>query len=1163
MSVSFVTAAQRAAHQATHQAAYQANGRSLGPEAFYALACDPRRSIVVEACAGAGKTWMLVSRMLRALLDGAQPHDILAITFTRKAAGEMRARLNDWLAEFAAPSCSVEKRIAALTQRGMSEAQALEFEPALGALQERVLGGGRPVEIRTFHAWFSQLLRAAPLDMLAELGLQADMALIEDLDEHLGAVYRRFHAAVLNDESLRADFDAQVLLRGRSQLRKWLDTVLQKRIEIELTDDAGQLESSVPDAASNWPEFAGLAQPRHRVQAPEIRSLMSALAKSLGAQTGAVPRKQGGLLEQAVNEGEASAAFDGAWAALFTQKGELRKKLEVPLLDEAAACLLQIQEACDQQEAHEEHLRMTRLARVLLAQFAAFKRSRGLADMPDLERCALALLRDSNLSGWLQERLDSRISHVMVDEFQDTSPLQWQALHAWLSGYAGAGGGGSGQRPPGVFIVGDPKQSIYRFRRAEPRVFEAAREFVLGGLQGHVLECDHTRRNLPVVLAAVNAVFEQAQNNDEFQGFRTHTTGADSGGDANAAKAETETETETETEAEAEAEAKPVLAAGVFSLPRTERLAKGARVDDLHDAQIWRNSLTTPRSQPEEALRQHEARHVALAVQELVLKQGVAPGQIFVLSRKRAALRWVAQELAALHLPRAAAEATQLMDSPPVRDLVAVMDALASPTQDLALAQSLRSPLFGASNVDLLQIAKAVNASAGVDSWWLALMSLESASAPLLRAQGLLQSWSEAARKLPPHDLLDRIVAEGEFRERSAASVSSERRGAALHAVDALLGLSLTLNGARYATPYNFVRALKRGALKLPLPLQADAVQLLTVHGAKGLEADVVFVMDADPEPQRADTAAILVDWPMDAASPTRCAFVYSESAARCPPSLRDVLAVETAAREREELNGLYVSMTRARKCLVFSATQPYGTATGLPWWQRVQPLSTAWLPQPLAAASLNASPGSGASDLVMLPTLPVWQGRQRALNSQPVPTEPVSAISRMGQAFHRAMEWATARNVVEPAAQLQAWCAAAAREFQLDAAATQEVVNVVMRVLNSPDARPFFSGAGIVWAGNEVALCAVSDAGERLLRVDRLVALRSTEKKTSDADESKNTDAVVWWVLDYKLHGAPHTVSELREQLLSYRESVQRLQGTASVRCAFISGAGEVREVI
>ena len=1123
-------------HQAAgpQPAAYQAGGQSVSAEVFYALACDPRRSIVVEACAGAGKTWMLVSRMLRALLEGAQPQDILAITFTRKAAGEMRSRLNDWLAEFAAPSCSAERRIQALTQRGMSEREAHEFESALGALQERVLSSGRSVEIRTFHAWFAQLLRAAPLDMLAELGLQADMDLIEGLDDHLSAVYRRFHAVVAKVEALLADFDAQVLLRGRSQLRKWLDTALQKRIEIELTDHAGRLEASVPDAAAHWPEFAELPHPRHRIQAPDVRRLMLNLAQVLGTQAGAVPRKQGGLLERAMNEGEAEAAFAGAWAALFTQKNELRKKLEVPQLEEAVACLQRIQQACEQQAAHEEHLRMTRLARVLLVQFAGYKRARGLADMPDLERCALALLRDSNLAGWLQERLDSSIRHVLVDEFQDTSPLQWQALHAWLSGYAGAGGGGSGQRPPGVFIVGDPKQSIYRFRRAEPRVFAAAREFVVGGLQGQVLECDHTRRNLPQVLTAVNAVFTQAQLDSEFQGFREHTTGA--------------------------LGANPLQTAGVFCLPRTERPLKADRSGPAADAWVWRDSLTTPRHLPEEALRQQEARQVALAVHELVVQQGVPPGSIYVLSRKRASLRWAAQELAALQLPRAAAEASALMDSPPVRDLVAVLDVLASHTQNLALAQALRSPLFGAGDADLIAIAHAVSAGQEKTCWWQALMSLRDVGEALQRAQRLLCGWNEAAVALPPHDLLDRIVAEGEFRERIAAALSPERRSAALNAVDALLGLSLSLNGARYATPYNFVRALKRGALKLPLPLQADAVQLLTVHGAKGLEANVVFVMDADPEPQRAETAAVLVDWPIDAAAPQRCAFVYSESAARCPPSLQDVLAVEAAAREREELNSLYVAMTRARQCLVFSATQPYGNNDAQSWWQRLQTLSTEWTPQ----LALGPSSGNAATDRFVLPALPVWKGRADTANApnSPLPSsEAASAVSREGEAFHRAMEWATARNAVESAAQVQVWCAQAAHEFQLVGADAQDVFQVVQRVLKSPATQAYFSGSAIAWAGNEVAV-SVSDAqGQRVLRIDRLVALRCAADGNSNSN-SNGPQTKIWWVLDYKLHSAPQTVPELCEQLWRYREAVQHLQGADLVRCAFISGAGELLEI-
>src|SRR5574343_440934 len=170
--------------------AYYADGALIPRERFYAIACDPARSSIVEACAGAGKTWMLVSRILRALLAGAEPQQIVAITFTRKAAGEMRERLAQWLAEFA------------------RAADAERLRPRLAQLQTELLRGGRGVEVRTFHGWFSQLLRAAPLSLLTELGISPELQLIEDEAELMPTLWRRFHAAVLADAELLADFRA-------------------------------------------------------------------------------------------------------------------------------------------------------------------------------------------------------------------------------------------------------------------------------------------------------------------------------------------------------------------------------------------------------------------------------------------------------------------------------------------------------------------------------------------------------------------------------------------------------------------------------------------------------------------------------------------------------------------------------------------------------------------------------------------------------------------------------------------------------------------------------------------------------------------------------------------------------------------------------------------
>jgi ATP-dependent helicase/nuclease subunit A len=1076
--------------------AYWADGKPVAREAFYALACDPARSVVVEACAGAGKTWMLVSRILRALLAGAAPHEILAITFTRKAAGEMRERLDEWLREFAA--CSDAERIDALRVRGVAANQAAALAPPLARLHETLLESGRRVEIRTFHAWFSQLLRAAPLDLLDELGLQPDMELVEDLDDHRPEVFRRFHAALLADPALEADHAALIAARGRAQARKWFEALWARRVEFELADAAGVLETSVAPADAVWPELQGRPHPAEALRDPQWQALLAELAGVLG-RGGALARKAAGALVDAMGEADAmgepdaQACFDAVWAALFTAEGAPRKQLgNHALLDDVHARLQVIGDQIHQQQAHVEQGRMVRLGRTMLAGYAAYKRERGLADMDDLERCGLALLRDATLAGWVQERLDTRIRHVLIDEFQDTSPLQWHALHAWLASYAGAGGGASGQQPPGVFIVGDPKQSIYRFRRAEPRVFAAARAFVVDGLDGITLACDHTRRNAPEVLAVVNEVFAEAEVEGALDGFRPHTT-----------------------------EVGTLPAAGLEALREVARPPRASRSAPV--LREWRDSLAMPRHEPEEVLREREAAEVAAAIREMVAEQGVLPGEIFVLCRKRQSLRLVADALRKVHVPFAAAEDFELMAAAEARDLVALLDALASPRHRLALAQALRSPLFGASDDDLVSLATRAKDDG---DWWRALFASGDGRPALARARRLMAGWHAAAQRLPPHDLLDRIVAEGELRERVAASVPPEQRLAALNAIDAVLGQALTLDGARYATPYNFVRALKSRLVRVAAPVQADAVQLLTVHGAKGLEARVVFVVDSDPEPLGAENATLLIDWPVEAEHPRACAFVYSET--RCPVSLRPLLAEEQAARRREELNGLYVALTRARERLVISATEPTRRDDGGPtWWERLQRLARPWSP----AAAPALAPAAIAR--VELAVLPVWDGGQ-PLARGGEDTE----RTLIGKAVHRVLEWATGG----AAAEVDVLAAAAAAEFRAPAAA---VVQAARAILASPDCAPLLAQDGLAWAGNEVP---VTEGGE-LLRIDRLVA-------------TEDLAGITWWVLDYKLSHAPAELRGYRAQLQRYARAVRMAQPGAFVRCAFITGAGKLIEI-
>ena len=1133
-----IVSTQQAPQAASQEASYWMDGRHVERAEFYAVACDPRRSVVVEACAGAGKTWMLVSRILRALLDGAEPQEILAITFTNKAAAEMRERLFEWLRDFAAADDAQRQR--ELVMRGLTPEQAAQQAGALQQLYGRVLAGGRAVEIHTFHRWFSRLMRAAPMDMLAELGLPPEMNLLEDNTELLPDIWRRFLLAVSADVGLTDDYTGLIGELGRHSTHAWIEAALAKRSEFEMADAAGVVESCLPDAAHWSARWAAFATPAEAVLGGDLNTRLWRVARHWGAAKGATPLRLAAELEAALSQTDAEIAFKDVWSALFTQKDTPRAKL--PESDDWPAVADELQElkaARDQQIAHELHVRMTRLARVLLQAYVDIKRERGLADMDDLERGALHLLRDAALSGWVQERLDARVRQVLIDEFQDTSPLQWQALHAWLAGYAGAGGGASGREPPGVFIVGDPKQSIYRFRRAEPRVFEAAQAFVTQGLGGALLACDHTRRNAPAVLAALNGMFEQASAERAFAGFRPHTTESQTGG-------------------------------AVLALPGVPRSARSAESGDASASEDaapasdegvvdddWRDSLLTPRHTAEEALRQIEARQVAAAIAERLAQADqprLRPGDVFVLSRRREALRWVAQALRERHIPHVAPEDHALLEAPEARDVVALLDALVSPQHDLSLAHALRSPLFGATDTDLLALGAAASRADGSDAgtrngrgrWWSALLANDWPTHPALqRARQLLPRWQAAGQGVPPHDWLDRIVAEGEWRERLAAAVPAVQRQVALAALEAVLAQALALDGGRYLTPYGFVRALKRQPLSFVAPQQADAVQLLTVHGAKGLEARVVFIVDADAAPAKADTHTLLIDWPVDAAHPTCCAFVKSET--KPPPSLVQAMDTERLMRQREELNGLYVAMTRAREQLVFSRLEPHRRGEHATWWQRAEAAGglgdeAIWQPDMGSIAPMGEG---GGLEPIRLPAARRFVERAEPGAETRLASPVDNREAQLGRAVHRVLEWLTARPVAQRNAALPEAARAAAAEFGLGAADGPTLEQLVRPILFNPDLQPWLDPGALAWAGNEVELV---DGGD-VLRLDRLVARRL------------DSGAHEWWVLDYKLQHQPQELPAYREQLSRYQRAVQALQPGEAVRAAFISGAGELIE--
>ncbi|WP_290866789.1 exodeoxyribonuclease V subunit beta [Aquabacterium sp.] len=1102
-----------------NQAAYEINGQLAPRERFYEVACDPQRSVVVEACAGAGKTWMLVSRILRALLDGVPAHQILAITFTKKAAGEMRERLHGWLREFAHTSDA--QRATELRLRGVPPERVAELVPRLAALHGEWLEAGRGVDIHTIHGWFSRLVKAAPLDVLTELSLPPELQLIEDTSELWPELWGRFlkridamaQQARRDGEAVPDEVSHVTALfadLGRHSVEAWLQKALDNRLEITLADQAGRLDGGVQPLSEWSPAWADVEDPGEALLAPGLRERFLALAKTLGGSKGALASKAGAEMEAAMGQASLAAQAQGLVSALLTATGTPKKKLgDSDELAWAQDWLVGFKQAQAQRDGHRLHRQMAGLARVLYAEYARLKAERGQADMVDLELAAARLLGDEQLSGWVQERLDSQVRQLLMDEFQDTSPLQWQTLKSWLSAYAGAGGGLSGRQPIQVFLVGDPKQSIYRFRRADPRVFEAAKGFVIDALDGALLACDHTRRNAPGVIEALNQVMGQAHDEGAFPGFRPHTT-------------------------------ESTEQARIRVLPTPTTPAKSTE-----QGAAWRDSLQTPRVSLETGVKEHEAALVAAAIAERLAQGDLAPDDIQVLARRRATLALVADALDALGIPHVAPENTLLTETPEVRDLLAVLDALVSPQHDLALAHALKSPLFGANDADLMALVARLDGR----SWWDTLMAWcrqaeqgqcdTPPSAALTRAATLLQRWQAMAEVSPPHDLLERIVSEGDLRARLVAVVPAGRRVQSLGHVDALLSQSLSMDSGRDATPYRFVRALKRLTEPLPSRSQAGAVQLLTIHGAKGLEAKVVFMVDTDANAGRSDSYTLLVDWPESESRPLRCAFVQSES--KPPPSLAAAMASEQEADAREELNALYVALTRAREELVFSRTAPRSVNPGS-WWQRLHRAGAIDPESPWTPARVTPNgPLPSEPAQTRLKVLPALQPRLEGgagRNASPEQTD----IQRLGQTVHRSLEWLTTlplpqRNDTRIAQAVQR----AAAALGLPASLWAEAERKVRQVLHSPKLRTWLDPDALAWAGNEVAL----DHEGQVLRLDRLVAL--------DTPEGRH-----WWVLDYKLSHSPQQSQAYQAQMARYVAAVQALQPGDKVSAALVSGDGE-----
>ena len=1070
-------------------------------------ALDPQNSVVVEACAGSGKTWLLVSRILRLLLDGVQPGEILAITFTRKAAQEMQSRLHDWLYELASADDDQTREF--LRERGVAENDIAPLLPRVRHLYQQCLLAQPQLGINTFHGWFMQILRHAPLND----GLAGGVHLLEQTSALWQEAWQIFFDGLQQQPDSETAQAMLVLFKefGLSNTQNLLRAFANKRSEwwSYSTGQSDALTYALDNLRSELAINLDADPIADACADPLFKAALQNFAQQL-AENGSPPQcEQAERLLDIWTLTDNQRRYAALQIFLHTQKGEPRKfkanKKQAEQTFVAARDLLQarFRQLQDQLSAHDIY-RMNqhalRCGVALLNTYQQLKKQQQLLDFGDLEWRVHQLLNDSDHAEYLQYKLDNRYRHVLLDEFQDTNPLQWQILQAWFAASAAV------QSMPKIFVVGDPKQSIYRFRRADSRLFGEVRQYLQDHHGAHHLIQNKTRRNAPAILKVVNTLFSSLA---EFSDFETHV---------------------------AHHQTLPghVEILSLAELPDTATPNPAQASGQL----ILRNPLLEPFQDQEESAREQEAAQFADKIVQIVTQWCIRDGDtvrraeyrdIMVLVRRRTHLKVYESALRARHIPYLTSRRGGLLDTLEAADIQALLTFLITPFSDLHLAHTLRTPIFSCTDDDLMLLA--LHTQQG--NWWQRLqysITSSTVSAQLQRAHSLLQSWLVDAEKLPVHDLLDRIYFAGDVLQRYAAAVPDALRSTVAANLQAFMEIALAIDAGRYPSLSGFLRELAelRKADDDESPDEGkvshagNALRIYTVHEAKGLEAPIIWLLDSNTKRRVDQGYDVMVDWPINAARPTHFS-LYADKVSH-GVARQHYFEQDAGLAQREDLNLLYVAMTRAKQALLVSGN---GKIINGSWYERIANAATANGDNPLItepAHFVTAAPHNLAEPDVRLAQALPTGSRTIAMND----------AQRHGIWLHGLMQHLSPPNQIADMQTLQQRLGIPARQMPGLWKRAQQLLTVA-------HLQRFFAAQHYQAASNEVSYV---NANGELRRIDRLVEF-----------------ATEVWVLDYKT-GTDMNIAPYRAQLNEYRTAMQAIYPHKTVRCALISGDGQLNEV-
>jgi ATP-dependent helicase/nuclease subunit A len=889
--------------------------------ATQARASDPTASAFVSANAGSGKTHVLVQRVIRLLLSGVPPEKILCITFTKAAAANMAERVFSTLGHWV--TLDDDALNAAIREAGLPQPTAkLRLRAReLFACALETPGG---LKVQTIHALCTRLLQQFPF----EANVPARFSVLDDRDQT--EMMERANLAVLLDGSRDPDSAAGRSLNiamasaadvtfkdvvreaclSRDHFMAWTDTagnadVAAAQISAALGVDPGDRIEDVERAIVDGPHL-----PRSEWQA--IARVLDTGSKS--------DQDQAARLREALASSGATQVDDYLGVFLTEADRTPRKSVVTKnfgrdnpaigrLFDEEAVRIGPLIERRRAVTTRDRSQALLYIATAAAANYQREKQERGLLDFDDLIDKTLAML-DGGAAGWVHYKLDRGVDHVLIDEAQDTSPRQWDIVAHIISEFTSGAGARDGVTRT-VFAVGDEKQSIFSFQGAAPREFDSRRrglekKFIDAGLKFDPISFTYSFRSGPAILQSVDHVFrDQAiyrSIHSVESGYPIHNSLADAG--------------------------PGVIDLWELQLP-----------DGRQDLEGWRAPFdAVSETSPEVKL----ARRIQTEIKSLI-DQGTMTGSVgnrrplrygdmLVLVRRRGnAFDAVIQALKHANIPVAGADRLKLTEHIAIIDLMNLADALLLPQDDLALAVALKSPLFGLTDDDLFTLA------------WQRTGSLRQA---LSQHAGTSPQFGDALRRLEACER--RFTIETPFAfyawllggDGGRLRILKRLGHEATDALDEFLELALGYERKAPASLQGFMAWLRAAdtEVKRDMEITRDEVRVMTVHGAKGLEAPVVFLVDTTTSPS--DTQRLrLINLPTGNAAPNASGVVvWAGRKADDPANVAAARNAMLADTEDEYRRLLYVAMTRAADRLIIGGCMPGNmrTVRALSWYDLI-----------------------------------------------------------------------------------------------------------------------------------------------------------------------------------------------------------------------------------